>query len=94
MVLSALGSGNSAGFGIDQVNARAGSAGHRMIGGAVIVGPGVGGMSLDVVAGSRAAIDESGHQSLVGFAVRLASPENYVKYWVCGFPSGGICISC
>ena len=71
------------------MNARAGSAGHRMIGGAVIVGQGVGGMSLDLVTGSRAAIDESDHGSLAGFAVRLASPEDYVKCWIRDFPAGG-----
>ena len=59
-----------------------------MIGGAVVVGRGVGGMSLDVVAGSRAAIDEGSHGSLVGFGVRLASPEDYVKCWVRDSPSG------
>jgi hypothetical protein len=63
LILSALDAGDSAGLRIDQMNARASGACHRMISGAVIVWPGVGGMSLDVVAGGRAAIDESGHCS-------------------------------
>jgi hypothetical protein len=63
--LSALAAGNSAGFGIDQMNACASHAGHRMIGGAVIVRRGIDGMRLHIVAGDGAAIDESSHRSLL-----------------------------
>jgi hypothetical protein len=49
-----------------------------MIGRGVIVRRGIRGMALHVVAGDRAAKDESGHRPLVWSAVRRAIPENYV----------------
>jgi len=56
--LLALGAGDAAGFGIDQVKARASGASHRLIGGAVLFRQWLGKMALNVEAGDRAAKDE------------------------------------